>query len=123
MGSLIVNRILDHYIVIHLPREQAYPLILQIMAGFLVIGFFANLLVRPVAERFWMKEQPNTAMQAAVERSERENGMNRGTKDTSQHKTPPTLIAAAWIVVSIPLAWGVYNTALNAGNYSHIRRT
>jgi hypothetical protein len=64
-------------------------LILQIMAGLLVIGFFANLLVRPVAERFWMKEQPNTAMHASVERSERENGMNRGTKDTSQHKTPP----------------------------------
>jgi hypothetical protein len=29
-------------------------------------------------------------------------------------KTSPGLIAAAWIVVSVPLAWGVYNTALNA---------
>jgi hypothetical protein len=31
-----------------------------------------------------------------------------------QTKTSPGLIAAAWIVVGIPLAWGVYNTGLNA---------
>jgi len=28
--------------------------------------------------------------------------------------TSPLLIIAAWLVVSIPAAWGVYNTALNA---------
>jgi hypothetical protein len=49
----------------HMPREQAYPLILHIMAGLLVVGFFANLLVRPVAERFWMKKQPLGVMPAA----------------------------------------------------------
>jgi hypothetical protein len=26
-------------------------------------------------------------------------------------KTPPLLLAAAWLVVTIPLAWGVYQTA------------
>lgn len=40
--------------------------------------------------------------------------MNRQTRDFSQRRTPPSLVAAAWIVVSIPLAWGVYNTALSA---------
>jgi hypothetical protein len=29
-------------------------------------------------------------------------------------KSSPVLVAVAWAVVSIPLAWGVYNTALNA---------
>jgi MFS family permease len=65
VGPLIVNGILDHYIAMHMPREQAYPLILHIMAGLLVVGFFANLLVRPVAGRFWMKEQPTGVMPAA----------------------------------------------------------
>ena len=31
-----------------------------------------------------------------------------------ERATSPILILAAWIVVSIPAAWGVYNTALNA---------
>jgi hypothetical protein len=27
------------------------------MSGLLVIGFIANLLVRPVSEKFWLKDQ------------------------------------------------------------------
>jgi hypothetical protein len=32
----------------------------------------------------------------------------------SETKTSPLLVAAAWLIVGIPAAWGVYNTALNA---------
>lgn len=31
-----------------------------------------------------------------------------------EKKSSPVLIALAWLVVCIPAAWGVYNTALNA---------
>jgi len=54
-GPLIVNGILDHYVANKMPKEDAYPLILHIMCGLLVVGFVANLLVRPVSERFWLK--------------------------------------------------------------------
>ncbi len=57
IGPLIVNGILDHYIKNHLPKQQAYPLILHIMSGLLVVGFLANLLVRPVAEKYWLKDK------------------------------------------------------------------
>ena len=56
IGPLIVNGILDHYVAGKLPKEQAYPLILHIMCGLLLVGFVANLLVRPVNERFWLKD-------------------------------------------------------------------
>jgi len=56
VGPLIVNAILDSYKAQGKPLAQAYPLILHIMAGLLAVGFFANLLVRPVASRFWMKD-------------------------------------------------------------------
>ncbi len=58
VGPLIVNGLLDHYIALHIPKAQAYPLILHIMTGLLVVGFIANLLVRPVAARYWMKDPP-----------------------------------------------------------------
>jgi hypothetical protein len=57
VGPLIVNGTLDHYIANKLPKEDAYPLILHIMCGLLVAGFLANFMVRPVAERFWLKDQ------------------------------------------------------------------
>ncbi|GAC1362423.1 MAG: OFA family MFS transporter [Acidobacteriaceae bacterium] len=59
VGPLIVNGILDHYVANKLPKEDAYPLILHIMCGLLVVGFVANLLVRPVSERFWLKGAEN----------------------------------------------------------------
>jgi MFS family permease len=57
IGPLIVNGILDHYVANHMNKEDAYPLILHIMSGLLVVGFFANLMVRPVAGKFWLKDK------------------------------------------------------------------
>jgi len=56
VGPLIDNAILDHYKAQGIPLAQAYPTILHIMSALLAVGFVANLLVRPVAERFWMKD-------------------------------------------------------------------
>lgn len=58
VGPLIVNGILDHYKAAGLNRLDGYRVVLHIMVGLLVVGFIANLLVRPVAERFWMKDVP-----------------------------------------------------------------
>jgi len=57
IGPLIVNGILDHYVENHMNKEDAYPLILHIMSCLLVVGFLANLMVRPVAEKFWLKDK------------------------------------------------------------------
>ncbi len=57
VGPLIVNGILDHSVANHLTKQDAYPQILHIMCGLLVVGSVANLLVRPVTARHWMKEQ------------------------------------------------------------------
>ena len=56
IGPLIVNGILDHYVAHHLNKQDAYPLILHIMTGLLAVGLVANLLVRPVDEKHWMKD-------------------------------------------------------------------
>jgi MFS family permease len=59
VGPLIVNGILDHYVANHLPKQQAYPVILHIMAALMVVGFIANLLVRPVAKKYWLESAAN----------------------------------------------------------------
>jgi MFS family permease len=60
-GPLLVNGILDHYVAAGQPKVEAYPVILHIMSGLLVIGFVANLLVRPVAEKYWIKGEKHAA--------------------------------------------------------------
>ena len=38
-------------------RASAYQLVLHIMVGLLIIGFLCNLLVRPVAEKYWARSE------------------------------------------------------------------
>lgn len=57
VGPLIVNGVLDHYVENNLLKEDAYPLILHIMTGLLVVGFLANLMVRAVDEKYWLKDK------------------------------------------------------------------
>ncbi|MGH9598011.1 MAG: MFS transporter, partial [Edaphobacter sp.] len=64
IGPLIVNGILDHYVKNKMPKEDAYPLILHIMCGLLVVGFLANLMVRAVDQKYWLKNKNAAAAEA-----------------------------------------------------------
>jgi len=66
IGPLIVNGILDHYVENKMPKQDAYPLILHIMSGLLVIGFLANLMVRAVDEKYWLKDKGVPVSQGAA---------------------------------------------------------
>jgi MFS family permease len=63
VGPLIVNGILDHYVANHMAKQQAYPVILHIMAALMVVGFIANLLVRPVAQKYWLEDSSRPVQQ------------------------------------------------------------
>ncbi len=66
VGPLIVNGILDHYVANKMPKQDAYPLILHIMSGLLVVGFVANLMVRAVDEKYWVKDKNIVVPQGAA---------------------------------------------------------
>jgi MFS family permease len=51
-GPLLVNRIADHRKAEGLSGSDLYGLSLKIMVGVLIVGFVANVLVKPVDERF-----------------------------------------------------------------------
>ncbi|WP_102127999.1 L-lactate MFS transporter [Deinococcus planocerae] len=52
-GPTLVNGFRDRQIAAGVPASQAYSTVMWIMAGLLVVGFIANLLVRPVAARYY----------------------------------------------------------------------
>lgn len=40
----------------------------------------------------------------------------------NEKKTPAAVVAAAWIIVFIPLSWGIYNTTLSAAKlFTHLQ--
>src|SRR5918993_73864 len=56
-GPLIINAIADYQISAGRTGADLYTLSLYIMVGVLVVGFVANLLVRPVNPRFHMEPE------------------------------------------------------------------
>jgi len=51
LGPVLVNYIREYQIDSGVPKYQAYNVTMYIMAGLLVIALFANLAIKPVAER------------------------------------------------------------------------
>jgi len=56
VGPVLVNYIRDYQLDRGVPAAQVYNVTMYILAGLLVLGFFCNLAVRPVAERHYMTE-------------------------------------------------------------------
>ncbi|MCB1485350.1 MAG: OFA family MFS transporter [Hyphomicrobiaceae bacterium] len=105
LGPLVIGYIRDAQIAAGIPRAQVYDRTMYILCGFLLIGFIANALIRPVSEKWMMSEEEVAKLQA----------------EKTSHMAPagshgigfggfsiPVLIA--WLCVGIPFLWGVWNT-------------
>jgi MFS family permease len=57
LGPVLVNYIREYQLGRGIPAAQAYNVTMYVLAGLLVVGFFCNLAVRPVAERYYMSDQ------------------------------------------------------------------
>src|ERR1700712_299506 len=66
IGPIVITQIREAQIAAGVPRDQVYDRTLLILAGFLAVGFVANLMVRPVAERWYMKDSVTAHETAAV---------------------------------------------------------
>ena len=90
LGPVLVNYIREYQIGHGVPNAQAYNVTMYILAGLLVLGFFCNLAVRPVAERHHMADNEITAEEAAA-RAARGTvaGAGSGTERSSTHVRRP----------------------------------
>src|SRR5579884_977852 len=56
LGPVLVNYIREYQLAHGVPAAQAYNTTMYILAGLLVVGFFANWAVRPVPEHVYMTD-------------------------------------------------------------------
>jgi len=89
-----------------MPRGESYAQTLYILAAFLVVGFVCNLLVRPVADRWFMRESTLAAPGITPLPVSASDGIGRGGF------SPMALVA--WSAVGVPLAWGIWMTLSKA---------
>ena len=66
VGPVIVNYMHDSRAAEGIPRPDLRP-IFYVLAGPLVVGFIANLLIRPLDKKWFMSEEEVAALQAKLE--------------------------------------------------------
>ena len=107
IGPVVVNYIRQSRVDAGVTGPALYESMMYILAGMLAVGFVANAFVRPLLERWYMRDEDVAALQAktraaAATATSGSFGIGRGGLDA---KT-----ALAWAVGGLPLAWGVWIT-------------
>ncbi|CAN7354105.1 MFS transporter [Acidovorax sp. Leaf76] len=115
LGPVVVNYMREYQLGLGLPREQVYNQTMYILVGMLVIGLIANLMVRPLADKWFMSDEELAhEKKLAHEKSvAAEVGGGPGSGGT----TSPALVAFAWLAVGVPLVWGIYKTLVSAAKF------
>jgi MFS family permease len=109
IGPVVVNYIREAQIAAGVPRDSVYDFTMYILAGMLVLGFVCNLMVRPLADRWFMKPEEVVKLQAQGSGAATAGGSFGIGKGGLDEKA-----ALFWAFVGIPLAWGVWITLTNA---------
>ena len=120
LGPVIVNYMRDYQLSLGLPREQVYNQTMMILAGLLMIGLVCNLLIRPLADKWFM-----TVDELAEEKQHVREVMIEDDVHSMDHKNQgrnvkimhPIRVWLAWVMVLLPLSWGIYKTLINATKF------
>jgi hypothetical protein len=110
IGPVVVNYIREYEKSIGVPSDKLYDVTMYVLAGMLVLGLLCNLLVRPLADRWFMRPEEVEALQAKAAGSASgasgSYGIGTGGFDAKA--------LLAWLAVGIPIAWGVWVTLSKA---------
>jgi MFS family permease len=99
IGPILIAQVREAQKAAGVPSDLVYDRTLYMLAGLLVVGAIANMLIRPVAPRWYM---PVSATGVPSTTTGTASGIGRGGL------TLPALLA--WACVGAPLLWGIWVT-------------
>jgi len=117
LGPVIVNYMRDYQLSLGIPREQVYNQTMLILAGLLVIGFVCNLLIRPVADKWFMTTDELAEEKRLTHDRIHNEEVEIGSAIEVDTHTHLATVYLAWALVGAPLAWGVYKTLMNVSKF------
>jgi len=115
VGPVVVNYMHDVRLEQNVPFDHVYGSIFYVLAGMLAVGFVANLLVRPVADRYFMTD----AELAAEKKLAHEQAAPATIGATRQSGGGSVLAFFAWLAVLIPISYGIWMTVVKAWALFH----
>ena len=107
IGPVLINYFRDSQLAAGVPRNTVYDTTMYVLTGLLALGFVCNLLVRPVAARWFLTDE-----QLAAERRRAHDVVspNAAGLRLAASGSSGGFIYAAWLGVGVPILWGVWLT-------------
>ncbi|HEY0562568.1 MAG TPA: OFA family MFS transporter [Methylophilus sp.] len=113
LGPVIVNAMHDIRLEAGVSFSQIYAPIFMVLAGLLVVGFIANMLVKPVDANYFMTDEELAAERKISHEKALQNGASQ-TSSTDQTMQSNWLVYVAWLAVLMPISYGVWVTVQKA---------
>jgi len=110
LGPVLVNYLREAQIAANVPRDHVYDMPLMILAGLLIVGLVCNLLIRPVDPKYQMTDAELEAERKLAHERAANTTIGMSATATSGAGTSPALLIGAWLLVGVPLLWGVWIT-------------
>lgn len=118
LGPVLVNFMRDYQLGLGLPASQVYNQTMFILAGLLLLGLIANLLIRPVNPKYFMTQQEIAAEFSTVPIRHYSADIDSIHQEI---QTAPArdrvFLVLAWSAVLIPIVWGLYRTLLSVRSF------
>ncbi len=109
VGPVIVNYMHDTRLEAGVPYDKIYAPIMLVLAGMMVIGFVANMLIKPLDDKDFMTDAELEAVRSAGH----EKVVSKASSNPATEKHS-LILFAAWATVMIPIAYGIWSTAQKA---------
>lgn len=110
VGPFVVTAIRQAQVDAGIQGAALYTRTMYILAAFLAAGFVANLLVRPLAARWFMSD---AALAASAKGGNATAAGRTSARGIGRGGVTPLAILA-WIAVGVPIAWGIWSTVSKA---------
>lgn len=113
LGPSIIGYLYDYQTARGVPDQKMYDLPAYVLAGLLLVGLVCNLLVRHVNPKFHIKEQ----LEAEYQEEQKElANLNTASSvsEVAAKPTHPIKLILFWLIVGLPLVWGVWLTLKKA---------
>ncbi|GAC1527615.1 MAG: OFA family MFS transporter [Ramlibacter sp.] len=117
LGPVVVNYMREYQLGLGIPREQVYNQTMYILVGMLVVGLLCNLMIRPVADKWFMNDAELAEEKRLAHEKASAAAVGMSGANARAEATPTVKVALAWLAVGLPLAWGVYRTLIAASKF------
>jgi MFS family permease len=109
VGPVVVNYIREFEIKAGVPHDSVYDVTMYVLASMLLAGVVCNYLVRPLAGKWFIKDENPSVLQAGA----RWWSPAIASAQIGQWRLDTTSILA-WLAVGIPICWGAWITLSRA---------